>query len=105
MGIVFRQSIKTSIVILTGAIIGLLFTYWQTKVMIKTEIGVSKYIIYLAVVLQSFFLLGGPSIMLTFIHRYSKDEAKRTVLFSYILALPLVITLLFSIPYFFFANG
>lgn len=102
MGIVFRQSIKTSIVILTGAIIGLLFTYWQTKVMIKTEIGVSKYIIYQAVVLQSFFLLGGPSIMLTFIHRYSKDEAKRTVLFSYILALPLVITLLFSIPYFFF---
>ncbi|MDI9319531.1 MAG: oligosaccharide flippase family protein [Phycisphaerales bacterium] len=102
MGIVFRQSIKSSIIILLGAILGLVFTIWQTKVMIKIEIGVSKNIIYQTVVLQNFFLLGGPSILLTFIHRYSKNEAKRWVLFSFLLLLPLICTLLFSIPYFFF---
>ncbi len=100
MGIVFRQSIKTSIVILTGSVIGLIFTYWQTKVMIKTEIGISKNIIYLAVVLQSLTMFGGPSILLTFIHRYTKSDPRKGVLFSTLLSIPLITTIIFCIPYF-----
>lgn len=100
MGIVFRQSIKSSIVILLGAILGLVFTVWQTKVMIKTEIGVSKSLIYQAVVLQCWALLGGPSILLTFIHRYAKSDAKRTVLFNTVLLFPLIALAIFCIPYF-----
>jgi O-antigen/teichoic acid export membrane protein len=100
MGIVFRQSVKSSIVILLGAFIGLVFTVWQTKVMIKTEIGVSKNLIYQAVVLQCWSLMGGPSILLTFIHRYTKNDPKRVVLFNTVLLFPLVTLALFCVPYF-----
>lgn len=100
MGIVFRQSVKTSIVILSGAILGLVFTYWQTKVMLKTEIGISRNLIYQSVVLQSIVLLGGPSVLLTYIHRYTKIDPRRNVLFSSALLAPLAALLIFCIPYF-----
>jgi O-antigen/teichoic acid export membrane protein len=104
MGIVFRQSVKTSIVILLGAIIGIIFTYWQTKVMPKREIGISKNIIYQGAVLQSLLLFGVHSIVHTYIQRYTGNDAKRGTLLGAALLVPLLGGIIFCIPYFLFHN-
>jgi O-antigen/teichoic acid export membrane protein len=49
-------------------------------------------------------MFGGPSILLTFIHRYTKNDPRKGVLFSTLLSIPLITTFIFCIPYFLFRH-
>lgn len=100
MGIVFRQSIKTSAVIIAGAVLGVVFIFWQTKVMPKVEIGIFRNLINQAAVLQSFLLLGIPSLLFTYIHRFPEGDPRRNTILGTALIVPLLLWGIFCIPYF-----
>ncbi len=92
MGIVFRQSVKSTIVIFTGAIIGALTTYLCTLILSKAELGFFTNIIYLGATIHMFALLGTGSVLAVFIQKYGAEDEKRKVL----VALSLITTLVAS---------
>ena len=103
MGVVFRQSVKTSLVTITGAALGA-FTIWLSTRFIadKQQFGFTKNFTTQALTLAQIFTLGLNSTMYMYLHKYVADIRKRKVLLSLTLGIPLVITLLSCIFYFFF---
>ena len=83
MGVVFRQSVKTSLVIFAGAILGALLTWLSTKyIPDKQQLGYLQNLTKQAVSLTNFLLLGLTSTLAVYIHRYAGDESKRKVLIT-----------------------
>ena len=93
MGIVFRQSIKTTIVIFTGAVLGALLLYISMQYLPQVELGFTRNLTNQAVVGGQFIMFGLPVSMTVFIHRYDDNDKRKGLL----------LTLCFIIPFVFLA--
>lgn len=102
MGIVFRQSIKTTIVIFAGAVLGAVVTFISPTYFRQAEYGYTKNLINQAAVAQLFILLGTGNLIYIFFPRMEGDHARKQVLFTIALMTPLAATVLLCIPYFLF---
>lgn len=102
MGIVFRQSVKTSLVVGMGAFMGAFITWLSTKyIPDKQQFGFIRNLTSQAVTLSQILLLGLSSTLFVYTHRYADDPRKRKMLITLCLLLPLVATILASMAYFF----
>lgn len=99
MGVVFRQSIKTIIVTLTGAVLGAAIAYLSTKLIAQQQLGYARSLLALAVILSQFVLVGMQTTVYVFIHKYPEDHAGRPVLLTLSMAPILILTLLLSVGY------
>ncbi len=99
MGIVFRQSVKTSLVLFLGAMLGAIILWLSTRYIPKQEYGFTKSMTNWAVMLSTFAPIGLNSTLAVFIHRYNNDHVKRKLLLTICFAIPLVITALIAILY------
>ena len=104
MGIVFRQAIKTTIVIFSGAALGAAINYFYTLVFPQNLLGVSRNLLNQGAILYLFLLMGTISVVHTYAQRYSPDDPKRPVIISYSMMIPVLATFLFCIPYFLFKD-
>lgn len=100
MGIVFRQSVKTSIVYLAGALLGAAYTYLMARIFIPVHAGITRNLITQAVVLQVFFSLGMPAVIQYYLPRLDQEPQKQKTLLTISLLLPLIAAAVLSIPYF-----
>lgn len=100
MGIVFRQSIKSTIVIFAGALLGAGLNIIYTHVFSQTLLGVSRNLINQGAVLYLFLMMGTISIIHTYAQRYALNDPKRPVVITFSLIVPVLATGLFCIPYF-----
>lgn len=100
MGIVFRQSVKSTIVNLTGSALGV-FVMWlgATYVVSKQELGFVNTLTQYGVSLASFLALGLPSTLALYFHKYSDSPRKKAVLLGICLVVPLLTMALFSAGY------
>jgi O-antigen/teichoic acid export membrane protein len=104
MGIVFRQSVKTTIVTFAGAILGTFISYAYTYVLSKTQLGFVRNLTIQGVVLQYFVLFGSALMLATFIQRYSANDPRRKVLISIAALVPFITIILITIPYLLLQN-
>ena len=104
MGIVFRQSVKTSFVVVTGALLGALILWLSTKYIPKQEYGFMNNLTRWAVMLSVFAPFGLNTTLAVFIHRYTNEDGKRKLLLTLCLFVPLVITILIAAIYFLYPN-
>lgn len=105
MGIVFRQSIKATIVTLTGAVLGAVIVWVQTQVLGKPELGLVTNITLAGAIVQLLVILGTANLILVYMQRYKyEDERRRTMLTLSVLT-AIVGTLIFSIFYFLFKDN
>lgn len=102
MGIVFRQSVKTSIVVLGGAVLGLVVLWLSTRYIDKQSYGFTRNLAGNSVVLSQILLLGMSSTLFVFSHRFPEDDKKRKVLLTICLSVPLAAIVLFSVVYLLF---
>lgn len=99
MGIVFRQSIKTTIVIGFGAILGAVNVYLSTFVLTKVELGFQTNVIHVGAILQIFMMLGTGSALSIYIQKYKVDDVRRKVLLSLAFLTTFFTTILFTLIY------
>ena len=100
MGIVFRQSVKTTIVIFLGAVLGAITIWLSTNYISKQELGFVATLTNLAVVATQLLLIGLQNTMAVYIHQYKNDKIKRGVLIATCLLLPLIIIAITTPIYF-----
>lgn len=102
MGIVFRQSIKATIINFAGALLGALIVFISTKFLSPTQYGFNKNIINVGAVAQIFASLGTTITVYNFSQRYANEREKKKVLLTISFLTPIVVVLLLCIPYFIF---
>jgi O-antigen/teichoic acid export membrane protein len=102
MGIVFRQSIKTTLVTFLGTALGALIIYYGTHILNMAQYGYRQNLINLAVVLQYIVLFGLNSIIIVFTPRYPEKDERRKIILTISFLVPTLLTLVFSIPYLLF---
>ena len=100
MGIVFRQSIKTIIVIGFGAVLGAIFNYAGAYVLTKQEFGFLTNFIFLAAIFQIIILMGTNSVLSTYTQKYQPDDVRRKGLITFSLLLTILTTTILLIAYF-----
>lgn len=100
MGIVFRQSVKTTLVNFTGAALGALLVLMSTYILSKPEFGFTKNITLEGALIQFIVLLGTSSLASTFTQRYAANDARKKVLLTICGVVPILATIIFTIPYF-----
>ncbi len=98
MGIVFRQSIKTTIVNFAGAVLGAIVMFGYSYVLSAREMGFTRSMLAQCSILQYMVLFGTSSAVLTFLHRYNTRE-KQGLLLTMAAIVPIVVTALLFIPY------
>lgn len=99
MGVVVRQSIKTSLVTFSGAALGAAILYLSTHILTTQYYGFSRNLITQSTVAIQVILMGVHSTLNIYIHKYPAGEIRRRVLLSLCLVTPIVFTILLSIPY------
>ncbi len=102
MGIVFRQSVKSTLVIFLGALIGAATILLSTKYLSKQELGFNRMILIQAIVASQITMVGMPSVISILIHKYPIGHAKRPALLGVCLSIPVLITTFLSVFYFIF---
>lgn len=102
MGIVFRQSVKTTIVIFAGAVLGALVLFLSAQLLPKPELGYSRTLIYQAVMASQLFMLGLHNTLSVYIHQYSDTDKRKKVLIGLCLLLPLLFVGIGTIVYYVF---
>lgn len=102
MGIVFRQSVKSTLVIFAGALLGALTIFISTKYIPQQQFGIIKYITNQAVVASQLTMIGMNIVLAIYIHKYKDDDPRKPVLITISLAIPVAITILLSGLYFLF---
>ncbi len=100
MGIVFRQSVKTTIVTFTGALLGAFVVYLSTHFIPKQQLGFTRNLTNQALVLGQVFAFGLHGTLAIYIHKYDDDARKRKTLIGLCLVVPLFLLALFSVVYF-----
>lgn len=100
MGIVFRQSVKTTIVISIGALLGAAVIYLSSKIIPKQELGFTRNITSQALVAGQILIFGLHGTLAVYIHRYDNDDRKRKVLICISLLIPFILFALFTLSYF-----
>ena len=101
MGIVFRQSIKTTLVTFTGALLGTLIVWLSTKYAARQQFGFIGNLTNNALVLSQICILGVNSTLLVYIHKYTDEDARKRVLITLSLLIPLLFAVLGAIPFYF----
>lgn len=106
MGVVFRQSIKTTAITLVGAVLGAVLLLVASQVMPKQELGFSRNLTNQTVVASFFMLVGMANTLFLYFHRYDGDAQKdrRAVFMSVCFGTPLLVFVLAMIPYFLFQD-
>ena len=100
MGIVFRQSVKTSIVTFTGAFLGAFIIWLSTNYIPKQQLGFTRNLTSQAILLSNFVFLGCGHVLLVYIHRFADSISKKKLLITLCLLVPLVTTTIATIAYF-----
>lgn len=98
MGIVFRQSIKTSLVVFTGAFLGIIIMFLSTSFIDKQALGFTRDLTIKALVLSQLCMLGLNSTMVVFIHKYT--DVRKKLLMTFAVAIPLLFAILATIPFY-----
>lgn len=106
MGIVFRQSIKSTAATFAGAILGAVIMLISSNMIPQQELGFSRNLTNQTVVASFFILMGMSSTLFLYFHRFDekKDQVKRAVFMSMCFLVPLAVFLLILIPYFLFQD-
>lgn len=100
MGIVFRQSVKNTLVIFLGAVLGTIIIWLSTKYIVEKQLfGYTKTITIQAVTLSQILLMGLNNTLSVYIHRYADNLNKRRLLITLCFSLPLIIIGVFTIFY------
>jgi len=103
MGIVFRQSVKSTLVIFMGAVLGAVTLLLSVQYLTQQELGFNRSgILFQAIVASQLALMGMSNVMAIYIHKYALDDPRRPTLIGICMATPVVITALGSIGYFLF---
>lgn len=102
MGIVFRQSVKSTLVIFAGALLGALTIFISTKYIPQQQFGIIKYITNQAVVASQVTMIGMNIVLAIYIHKYKDDDPRKPVLITISLIIPIAATVLLSALYFLF---
>ncbi len=100
MGIVFRQSIKTSIVTFTGAALGAVTMYLGMKLIPEQEWGFRNNLNNQAVVGGQVFLLGLHNTLSVYIHKYNYQDKRRAALITMSFVLPFLVTTVAALLFF-----
>jgi O-antigen/teichoic acid export membrane protein len=100
MGIVIRQSVKTTLVIFFGALLGALTTYAYVFIFNKPELGFITNFIYQAAIIQVFTLVGTAPLLQIYTQKYQEGGEERKVLITFSCVVVLFANILFSIVYF-----
>jgi O-antigen/teichoic acid export membrane protein len=100
MGIVFRQSVKTSLVVFLGAFLGAFILWLSTKYIPKQEYGFMNSLTKWALAISVLAQLGLTSIISVFVHRYKSDFGRKKMMLTICLGLPLIAIALISAIYF-----
>ncbi|MDR1459549.1 MAG: oligosaccharide flippase family protein [Bacteroidales bacterium] len=88
MGVIIRQSIKSTIVNYIGTFIGFLTTFFiSTKFLTAEEIGLTRIILEAALLLSVIALLGMPSSGVKFFPYFKSDDKKHNGFFFYLVAI------------------
>jgi len=99
MGVVIKETIKTSIVNYLGIIIGAFNVLWlQTSILTEVEIGIIKYYFDLSILVVPFLIIGANSLPSRFLHRF-KTRREENGFLSFIFIVP---AFLFSVFLFYF---
>jgi O-antigen/teichoic acid export membrane protein len=101
MGIVFRQSVKNLGVVVTGALLGALLIWMNTKYNTKQQFGSLRTMTNYAVQASQILSFGLSNTLAIFSHRYINDKNKKRLLITLCMGIPLVIFIFFSFGYFF----
>jgi O-antigen/teichoic acid export membrane protein len=104
MGIVFRQSIKTTLVTFSGAVLAGLTNYIYAFILSKTELGFLTNIIYTGALLQFFVTMGTGSVLAIFTQRYPPQDPRRKMLFTFCFSVTFIATIVFSFIYLLFKD-
>lgn len=104
MGIVIRQSIKTSLVVVTGAILGVIVVWLSAKYPSIPQYGYLKNITNYALVMSQILLFGLNSTLAVYIHKYTNDLPKSKLLITLCLVLPAIMIVIFSACYYLLKN-
>lgn len=99
MGIVFRQSIKTSIVTFLGALLGAVVLYLSIKILPQKEFGFARSLLSQAVVGSQFILMGMHTMLFVYIHKYPVGHKGRPVVITISFITPILLTLLLGFIY------
>ena len=102
MGIVFRQSIKTSIVTFTGALLGAITMYLGMRLIPEQEWGFRNNLNNQAVVAGQVFLLGLHNTLSVYIHKYNYQDARRPALITISFLMPFLAIAAVSVLFFLF---
>ncbi len=105
MGIVFRQSVKTSIVTITGAALGGIATYIYSHVLSDAEFGLVTSIIYAGALIQLVVMLGMPSTIAIYTQKYDTHSDKRKALLTIGLVVTLIVSSIFALLFFIFKDA
>ena len=100
MGIVFRQSVKSTISIFTGALLGALALYLSTLFIPKQEFGFRSTLTNYAVIAGQILLLGVHNMISVYIHRYDDNDKRKSALLSISLVTPAIFIFIGSVFYF-----
>jgi O-antigen/teichoic acid export membrane protein len=99
MGIIIRQSVKGTLVTYVGTFIGFLTTIFVvTRLLSPEDIGLTKVVLEVGLLFAGLAQLGTSSSALRFFP-YFKDGSKNNGFFFYIMALPFVGCILFTLVY------
>lgn len=99
MGIIIRQSIKGTVVTYVGSFIGFLTTMFVvTSLLSPEDVGLTKVVLEVGFLFAGLAQLGASSSIVRFFP-YFKDGGANNGFFFYIMALPLVGCLLFTLVY------
>jgi len=104
MGIVFRQSIKTSIVVFGGALLGALVIFLSQQYIPKQELGYTRTLTNQAVIASQFLLLGLSNTLSVYVHKYTDTDKRKHVLITLCFFAPLIIIAVATILYFIFST-
>ncbi|MDR2065104.1 MAG: oligosaccharide flippase family protein [Prevotellaceae bacterium] len=96
MGIIFRQSIKGTVVHWVGAFIGMITMLYIQPTFLKTEeIGLMKVLYESGLLICTFALLGTPSSAIRFFPYFKNSKNRDNGFFFYLLMLPTVGAVIF----------
>lgn len=88
MGIVFRQSVKSSLATFAGALLGALVIYLSTYFLPKQEFGFRSTLTNYAVVAGQILLFGLHNTIAVYIHRYEPGDRRGPVLLTATMMIP-----------------
>src|ERR1044072_8693775 len=105
MGVVFRQSIKSTIATLFGAILGALIIYLSATYIPKQEFGFRSTLTNYAVVAGQIMIIGLGNMITVYANRYDSNDKRTHVLLSASLFLPFCFIATATLVYCIFKNS